>query len=242
MASMPIPIAAAAASADGHAKTRSKSARKEKVLKVGPDGNWKLVQMTEEHVDEVIRIQQACYEPEYREERQSYVDRIRVYPEGNIVLMVPDPTATAESPSTPASPSSPPSSKKRKTSLRYTMAGYILAQPFYRGAINDVNDVKAFSKWIEDRADLPRTEGDCIYIHELSVHPDFRGQGLALPLTDYSETLARGANFKWLTLVALGSALGFWKRTGYILEQEIVYGGHTCFYMEKPSGLDGFSG
>jgi len=241
VASTPIPIAAAAASAAGHSKKEhrsNKAVRKEKVIKLGPDGSWKLLQMTEEHVDEVIRIQQACYEPEYREERQSYVNRIRIFPEGNVVLMVPDPTATPESPSTPPSPSSPPSSKKRKSSLTYTMAGYILAQPFYRGAINDVNDVMALSKWIEDRENLPRTEGDCIYIHEISIDPDFRGQGLTLPLTQYAETLARGANFKWLTLVALGSALGFWNRTGYVLEQEIVYGGHTCFYMEKPSGLD----
>lgn len=214
-------------------KRHAKSAQ-EKVLKVGPDESWKLVQMTEDHVDEVIRIQQACYEPEYREERQSYVDRIRLYPEGNVVLMVPDPTAESVSPSTPPSPSSPAACKKRKKhSLGYTMAGYILVQPFYKGAVNDVNDVKAFSKWIEDRAHLPRTEGDCIYVHEISVHPDFRGQGLTAPLTDYADSLARGANFKWLTLVALGPALGFWKRNGYILEREIDYGGHTCYYMEK---------
>lgn len=229
---MPIPIPGS----PGKAR-REKTARREKVLKTAPDGSWKLVELREDHVDEVIRIQQACYEPEYREARQSYVDRIRIYPEGNIAIMVPDATAASISPSTPPSPTSPAACKRRKKQpLGWTMAGYILVQPFYKGLINDVNDVKAFSKWLEDRANLPRTESDCIYVHEIAVDPAFRGQGLALPLTDYVDSLARGANFKWLTLVALGPALGFWKRNGYILEREIDYAGHLCYYMEKPSG------
>lgn len=230
---MPIPIPGS----PGKAR-REKTGSKEKVLKTAPDGSWKLVQLQEDHVDEVIRIQQACYEPEYREARQSYIDRIRIYPEGNIAIMVPDATAASISPSTPPSPTSPASCKRRKKQpLGWTMAGYILVQPFYKGLINDVNDVKAFSKWLEDRAHLARTESDCIYVHEIAVDPAFRGQGLALPLTDYVDSLARGANFKWLTLVALGPALGFWKRNGYILEREIDYAGHLCYYMEKPSGV-----
>jgi len=193
--------------------------------------------MQEEHLDDVLRIQRACYEPEYREDRQSYVDRMRIYPQGNVVLLVPDPTVTSVSPSTPPSPTSPAASKKRKKDAKWIVAGYILAQPFYRGAINDVNDVKLFSKWIDERNHLPKTEQDCIYVHEISVDPALRGRGLARPLTDYVEQLGRAENFKWLTLVALGSALGFWQRTGYALVNEIDYGGHACYYMEKKSGL-----
>lgn len=234
-ASQPIPVPRSASPAIHRRKEKKVH---EKVLQEGPGGSWKLVQMTEDHVDDVLRIQRECYEPEYREDRQRYIDRIHLYPEGNVALFVPEPTTSAVSPSTPPSPSSPAASKRRKKhSLRYVMAGYILLQPFYRGAVNDVNDVKEFSKWIAERDHLPRTETDCIYVHEISVHPDFRGQGLTMPLTQYAETLARGDNFKWLSLVALGPALGFWKRTGYTLEREIDYAGHACYYMEKESGL-----
>jgi len=204
---------------------------------VPPEGVWKLVPMCEEHLDDVLRIQRACYDPEYREERQSYINRMRLFPRGNAVLLVPDPTVTAVSPSTPPSPSSPAASKKRKKNGKWIVAGYVLAQPFYRQAINDVNDVNLFSKWIDERSKLPKTDQDCIYVHEISVDPDLRGRGLARPLTDYVEELARADNFKWLTLVALGSALGFWKRTGYALLRDIDYGGHICYYMEKESGL-----
>jgi len=211
---------------------------RQKVKELVPtEGAWKLVPMREEHLEDVLRIQRACYEPEYREDTQSYIDRMRLFPQGNAVLLVPDPAATSISPSTPPSPSSPAASKKRRKDPKWLVAGYILVQPFYRGATNDVNDVKLFSRWISERDRLPRTHDDAIYIHELSIHPDFRGQGLTRPLTDYVEAIARDDNFKWLTLVALGSALAFWKRTGYTLLKEIDYGGHICYYMEKPSGL-----
>jgi len=193
--------------------------------------------MTEEHVHKVLKIQRKCYEPSYREARQSYINRIKLFPEGNVVLMVADPSAASCSPSTPPSPCSPASSKKRKKkrSNGYKMAGYILGQPFYKGAINDVNDVDMFAGWIRDRANLSKTDADCIYIHELSIAPSFQGQGLTKHLVSYMDRLAGDQGFRWLTLVSLESAFGFWKRCGYILERELDYGGHTCFYMEKPT-------
>lgn len=49
--------------------------------------------MNESHIDKCMEIQAACFEPHHCEDRQSYLDRMRLFPEGMVVLMVPtDPT------------------------------------------------------------------------------------------------------------------------------------------------------
>eukprot|EP01087_Luapelamoeba_hula_P011712 TRINITY_DN321_c0_g1_i1.p1 TRINITY_DN321_c0_g1~~TRINITY_DN321_c0_g1_i1.p1 ORF type:complete len:299 (-),score=49.64 TRINITY_DN321_c0_g1_i1:316-1212(-) len=133
--------------------------------------------------------------------------------------------------------SAPQEPKKQK------VLGYIVANPFRRGQTNDVDDTKLFSKWIEKYATQTESgsksvlardlDKDCIYIHEIATHPDYRGRGLATPLVAYTEELARAGGFKWMSLVALGPALGFWKRQGYHVVEEIDYEGHICYYMEK---------
>jgi len=113
------------------------------------------------------------------------------------------------------------------------MCGYILAQPFLRGMINDVDEISSFEKILNERKHLPRTEEDTIYVHEIAVHPDYRGRGLTQPLVEFTEKLARENGYQWMSLVSLGPALGFWKKTGYKVVRELDYEGHICFYMEK---------
>lgn len=194
--------------------------------------NWKLVEMNEKHIDKVMKIQTLCYEPCYRDTRQSYVDRARLFPEGNAVMFVP------EEPTSSSSPTAPGSSKRRKKKAAspFKMCGYILAQPFDRGVINDVSDVTELAKWLEAKkksGNHTPSDDECIYIHEISIHPDFRGQGLTRPLVEFTEKLARQHGYRWMSLVALETALPFWKRTGYTLVRKVDYEGHTCYYMEK---------
>jgi GNAT superfamily N-acetyltransferase len=228
--------------ADRSARDNSaESQTKEKILDQGE--GWKLVQMSEEHLDDVIRVQQKCYTPEYRDERQAYVNRMRLFPEGNVVIMVEEPLSKV-SPSSPSSqPSSPPSgsppfeslhsAKKRKVGS-YKLAGYILVQPFFREAVNDMSDTKMIEKWIQERGTQPKAEQDCMYTHEIAIDPAFAGKGLTKPLVSYVEKLAQAQGFKWMTLVSLDSAKSFWSRCGYALKKVLDYGGHSCFYMEKP--------
>lgn len=198
------------------------------VLKSDP--NWKLVQMNEKHMDRLIKIQSLCYEPCYRDSRQAYVDRTHLFPEGNASLFVPTKFEESCSPS-------PGSSKRRKKkeARSFKMAGYIITQPFNRGDVNEVNDTTEMTEWLEKHkgATLSRGPEQCLYIHEIAVHPDFRGQGLTRPLIEFTENLARKCGFQWMSLVALSSAFSFWKRTGYTLVRELDYEGHTCYYMEK---------
>jgi ribosomal protein S18 acetylase RimI-like enzyme len=273
----------------------------------GVNPKWRVRLMTEADVDEVLRIQRLCYEPEYRELPESYVGRIRLYPQGNVIVEVPvfaasadngDDTSDSSSDDegdssdsendndndacndcdeyddnddedsdndhvapvkqvknqvTKYSPSGSPtceedardlhSVKKRRVgkasapTTRWSMAGYIQAQPYLREGINDVNDLTDLERWLDDHPTMDKDqfdlERDVIYVHEIAMDPAFRGQGLTTPLTDYVNQLTADEGFAMITLVSLGPALGFWQRNGFVLCRELDYGGHICYYMEK---------
>lgn len=272
----------------------------------GVNPKWRVRLMTEADVDEVLRIQRLCYEPEYRELPESYTGRIRLYPQGNVIVEVPVSAATGDNDDssecdyagdssddssdsdsdsendndndvsndcdhddtddddsdndqavpmiknqvTRYSPSGSPrceedvhSVKKRRvvgkpaavTTTKWRMAGYIQAQPYLREGINDVNDLTDLERWLADHPTMELDpQRDVIYVHEIAMDPAFRGQGLTTPLTDYVQQLTADEGFPMITLVSLGPALGFWKRNGFVLCRELDYGGHTCYYMEKP--------
>jgi ribosomal protein S18 acetylase RimI-like enzyme len=226
----------------------------------GASPKWRVRYMTEADVDEVLRIQRLCYEPEYRELPESYVGRIRLYPQGNVIVEVPvidndtgdsssdDEGSNDHQEVTKYSPSSSPpedlralhSVKKRRVAPacgQWRMAGYIQAQPFLREGVNDVNDLVDLEKWLADHRSPSSKldhERDVVYIHEIAMDPAFRGQGLTAPLTDYVQQLTEDEGFQMMTLVSLGPALGFWKRNGFVLCRQLDYGGHDCYYMEKP--------
>jgi len=199
--------------------------------------------MSPDRLDEVISVQEKCYTPEYRDERQSYLDRMRLFPEGTIMLLVEESFSKPPSPpnSQPSSPrSDPPSgepslhSRKKRKVGSYKLAGYILCQPFFRGAVNDMSDTKLIEKWVNERRMKPKDEQvDSFYTHEIAVDPAFAGKGLTKPLVAYVEKLAQVQGFKWLTLVSLESSKNFWTRCGYSVGNVLDYGGHPCYYMEK---------
>jgi len=233
----------------------------------GASPKWRVRYMTEADVDEVLRIQRLCYEPEYRELPESYVGRIRLYPQGNVIVEVPvidndtgdsssdddasDNDNSSDQEVTKYSPSASPtegdlkaihSVKKRRVApapagAKWRMAGYIQAQPFLREGVNDVNDLTDLEQWLADHRSPSSKldhQRDVVYIHEIAMDPAFRGQGLTAPLTDYVQQLTEDEGFQMMTLVSLGPALGFWKRNGFVMCRQLDYGGHDCYYMEKP--------
>eukprot|EP01087_Luapelamoeba_hula_P018325 TRINITY_DN5893_c0_g1_i2.p1 TRINITY_DN5893_c0_g1~~TRINITY_DN5893_c0_g1_i2.p1 ORF type:complete len:179 (-),score=26.90 TRINITY_DN5893_c0_g1_i2:105-641(-) len=82
---------------------------------------------------------------------------------------------------------------------------------------------------------LPHTfsEDDCYYIHELTVNPSHQGRGYSAPLVAYAEQHARLLGYKCMSLVALPSALEFWRRHSFAVAREFDYYGNVCYYMEK---------
>lgn len=197
----------------------------ERVLqyKVGPQGKGcKLVQMAESHIDKCMEIQAACFEPHHCEDRQSYLDRMKLFPEGMVVLMVPtEPT-------------------EQQPTVQWEIAGYLLYQPFFRGEIFHDGDTEKLEQAIAtyrsqggpSSDDQGVAKANCLYTHELSISPKFRGKGLTSPLTSYVEEVAKSTGFDWLTLVSLPTPHAFWKKCGYQTHSEIDYEGQA-FYMEK---------
>lgn len=212
---------------------------------------WKLVQMTEDHINELLEIQYQCFEPCHCEDREAYVQRMLLNPTGNVVLMV----RKAYLPSATTALPKGVDISKMKDRDGFVIAGYIAFQPFFRGEIQKDGDSAAFAAALAAAAGstsdcvvhnntceaLGKPAGrkaDCMYTHELTISPAFRGKGLTYPLTTWVETQAREAGFDWLTLVALDTAEPFWRKNGYTTNvREIVYGGAKCFYMEKPVPL-----
>jgi len=204
------------------------------------DRGWKLVQMSEEHLDDLLAIQYQCFEPHFCEEREAYIERMNLFPHGNVVLMVPKQTmpavpaakeGTMLKSSNVSGSSSAPDYSKLKDWNGYVIAGYTLFQPFVRGEVQDDGDSEGLA------AAMNGAKFDCFYTHELSIAPAFRGKGLTSPLTNYVETQAKEKGYSWVTLVAVSSAEPFWAKNGYHNRKEISYGGVSCYYMEKPVPL-----
>jgi len=237
-ASEPVPIPRAATAASSSPWQTATHFSDPSDIEVGPGGAWKLRLLSPNDHEEVLRIQRACYPPEYRDDPQAYLDRMRIFPTGCVGIYVPrDLGGISSSPSTPPSPSEPSAQKKRKKEkeAEWLLAGYILVQPFYRGDVNDISDVKGIEKWLAAKSGKPKDANDCIYTHEIAVDPAFRGCGLAKPFVHYTDRLAREQGFPLLTLVALEDAVHFWKKAGYTVVRVLNYGGHSCYYMEKPT-------
>jgi len=174
-----------------------------------------------------MEIQEKCFDPIHCEEKQAYVDRLHFYPEGSVVLIVSNPREHRLM----AIP--PPSGKERDPTYQpETIAGYVLFQPFFRGEIHMDDDTQG----IEDRARMVR-EGlrayDCMYIHEMSVHPAFRGKGCSAPLLAYVEDSAKAAGYNCVSLVALPTATDYWVYNGYVEKYRLEYSGAASCYMEK---------
>jgi len=97
--------------------------------------------------------------------------------------------------------------------LGEALCGYVIAHP-----------------WTADRAvplGLVRTmlpeKPDCVYIHDLSVHFDFQGRGIARRLVttvfDFGNSLSLGAT----TLMAVQSSEPFWRRFGFRPLERVEY-------------------
>jgi len=81
----------------------------------------------------------------------------------------------------------------------------------------------------EDIVIPPEARHDEYYIDTVSVHPDFRGQGIGSLLLNHAEKLAQEAGFNKLTLnveLEKEAAFRLYKRIGYrVTEPWTIYGG-----------------
>lgn len=65
---------------------------------------------------------------------------------------------------------------------------------------------------------IPDT-ADCLYIHDLSVHPEARGTGTAQALLDQFNKCTDQFQYKLSALIAVQNSKGFWMKHGYEVTQ-----------------------
>lgn len=85
------------------------------------------------------------------------------------------------------------------------VVGYGIAHPSGLGLIDPLSSVVV----------LPSENSSVLYIHDICLHPDFRGLGLALSMLRFIANRKQYVDFEYLTLVSIESALSFWFSIGF---------------------------
>lgn len=83
--------------------------------------------------------------------------------------------------------------------------GYLIAYPWPNGAIPPLNSL----------LDAIPKERDTIYLHDLALHPDVRGQGHARPIVERLIADARALGAERVTLVSVNDSVPFWQSMGF---------------------------
>jgi len=106
---------------------------------------------------------------------------------------------------------------------------YVFAHPWPIGQIPALNQALQLGTDTEQ----------VLYIHDLAVHPQWHGQGLAQYLVKHLVTYAHQQNFSQMALVAVEQAQPFWQRLGFIaknypqLDAKLATYGQYAVYMTK---------
>jgi GNAT superfamily N-acetyltransferase len=83
-----------------------------------------------------------------------------------------------------------------------------------------------------DIREITHTE-NAYYIHDIAIHPEFEGKGLARTFMEQSIEIARSRGFKSIELTAVQSAATYWERFGYkpMAEAQGGYGAEAMRYQ-----------
>lgn len=83
-----------------------------------------------------------------------------------------------------------------------------------------------------DIREIPHVE-NAYYLHDIAIHPDFEGQGLARLFMETSIEIARKRGFKSVELTAVQTAATYWQRFGYqpMAAAEGGYGSEAMRYQ-----------
>ncbi|OGN43576.1 MAG: GNAT family N-acetyltransferase [Caulobacterales bacterium RIFCSPHIGHO2_01_FULL_70_19] len=110
------------------------------------------------------------------------------------------------------------------------VAGYMVAYPWRAG------EAPALNTLVEALPD----DADLIYLHDLALHPQVRGQGWSRPAVERLAGDARAGGWPSLALVAVNDAAPFWARHGFAVEEspalarKLAGYGPGARYMVRP--------
>lgn len=106
---------------------------------------------------------------------------------------------------------------------------YVFAHPW------PIGQIPALNQLLQLNTDTEKV----LYIHDLAVHPEWHGQGLAQHLVKHLVIYAHQQNFSQMALVAVQQAQNFWQRLGFItknypqLDDKLAHYGQGAVYMSK---------
>ncbi|MBU0911737.1 MAG: GNAT family N-acetyltransferase [Gammaproteobacteria bacterium] len=95
--------------------------------------------------------------------------------------------------------------------IEQQMAGYLLAYPSVLGSITPL--AAAFPVY---------QKANCLYLHDMAISSDFRGQSLAPKLLAYASTEAYKMGLQALALVAVQGAEGYWAKQGFVKVTDVT--------------------
>jgi GNAT superfamily N-acetyltransferase len=101
------------------------------------------------------------------------------------------------------------------------IAGYVIGYPTDRAQ-------KDFQS-----GPVPTQNPDMMYLHDLCVHPDYRGKGMSKGLLDAFEKKAKEGKFKGVIATAVNGAIPYWERQGYKAIEDSNYRGTKAARIEK---------
>lgn len=111
------------------------------------------------------------------------------------------------------------------------LRGYLVAYFWCLGSIPPINAPMG----------PPPGTFDCVFVHDLALHPDAAGRGMGTAVLSELVGRARAGSASCLALVAVNGSAGFWEANGFRQQDEIqslqgklaTYG-HDARYMIKP--------
>ena len=103
------------------------------------------------------------------------------------------------------------------------IVGSLFFYPYFEGKVNDFDSAE-----INDSGDE-----DCMYLHSFSIHPDFRGKGLAHLLFDHFDKVSLEEGYDLQALAATQSSERFWMRYDFRPVRQICHGNTLSTYMTR---------
>jgi ribosomal protein S18 acetylase RimI-like enzyme len=102
------------------------------------------------------------------------------------------------------------------------LSGYVFFHPYQEDRVKPLNHVFK----------LDGTE-DCVYLHDLAIHPNYRGLGLSKILMDLVDLETCNIDFVTHCLVAVQDSHSFWQRYGFKKIKEVENYGLHAYYMKR---------
>ena len=107
------------------------------------------------------------------------------------------------------------------------LIGYIFFHPYTFGKIKSLNNSL-----------MLLGDENCLYIHDLCIHPNYRGLGLTKLFLDLFNQKTHFYKYNYQALVAVQGSEKFWRKFGFQISKKIKYRDKDAYYLTKDIKLD----